>query len=264
VQCKRNRHDCRTRMKLSFWDCSAYFRSTYALKRPLRLNITNSCGWAWHTFCGEICCELFGTFPVRTNKGTRISGAPFFQLAVRYSGRARRSAGAGAACTDSAGAHGPLRRRGVGRRGADRAAGILRRRSASIRLVLITNHIATHVPALVGSRASRSRACSGSLCICYPGDCQERSASNRSKIDFVHGVSSLVDRQECRQISMRPFKPRSVKFSNRTFGRGNSGQNNPRHLQVRSSADCVAVPISAHGAHYPNGLSFPQFHPIWK
>src|SRR5450759_4780982 len=25
----------------------------------------------------------------------------------------------------------------------------------------------------------------------------------------------------------------------------------------RSSADCVAVPISAHGAHYPNGLSFP-------
>lgn len=63
-----------------------------------------------------------------------------------------------------------------------------------IRLVLITNHIATHVPALVGSRATRSRACSGSLCICYPGDCHERRASNRSKIDFVHGVSSVVDR----------------------------------------------------------------------
>jgi hypothetical protein len=102
------------------------------------------------------------------DKGTRISGAPFFQLAVRHSDRARRSVGAGACTgaratrTDSAGAHGAL-----GRRGADRAAGILRRRrSASIRLVLITNHIATHVPALVGSCASRSRACSGSLCIC--------------------------------------------------------------------------------------------------
>jgi hypothetical protein len=161
---------------------------------------------------------------------------PLFQLAVRHSGRARRSAGAGActgagaACTDSAGAHGAS-----GRRGANRAAGILRRRSASIRLVLITNHIATHVPALVGSRASRSRACSGSLCICCPGDCRERSASNRSEIDFVHGVSSLVGRQECRQISMRTVKPRSVKFSNRTSGRGNSGQNNPRHLQVRQA-----------------------------
>ena len=153
------------------------------------------------------------------------SGAPFFQLAVRHSGRARRSAGsactgAGATCTDSAGARGAS-----GRRGADRAAGILRRRrSTSIWLVLITNNIATHVPALVGSRASRSRACSGSLCICYPGDCRERSASNRREIDFVHGVSSLVDRQECRQISMRRVKPRSVKFSNRTPGRGNSGK----------------------------------------
>jgi hypothetical protein len=31
------------------------------------------------------------------------------------------------------------------------------------------------------------------LCICYPGDRRERSASNRSEIDFVHGVSFLVD-----------------------------------------------------------------------
>jgi hypothetical protein len=95
----------------------------------------------------------------------------FFQLAVRQSGRARRSAGAGActgagaASTDSAGAHGPLRRRR-----ADRAVGIPRR-PARIRLVLITNHIAAHVPALVGGRATRSRACSGSLCIGDPGDC---------------------------------------------------------------------------------------------
>ena len=165
----------------------------------------------------------------------------------------RRSAGAGActgagtACTDSAGAHGT-----PGRRGADRAAGILRRRSASIRLVLITNHIATHVPALVRSRASRSRACSGSLCICYPGDCHERSASNRSEIDFVHGVSSLVDRQECRQISMRTVKPRSVKFSNRTSGRGNSEQNNPRHLQVRQA------PIVWLCRYQPTALTNPQ------
>jgi hypothetical protein len=155
-------------------------------------------------------------------------GCPiFFQLAVRHSGRARRSAGAGActgagaACTDSAGAHGA-----PGRRGADGAAGILRRRSASIRLVFITNHIATHVPALVGSRASRSRACSGSLCIRNPGDCRERSASNRSEIDFVHGVSSLVTGKDADK-SMRRGKPRSVKFFSRTSGSGNSGQKNP-------------------------------------
>jgi len=53
------------------------------------------------------------------------------------------------------------------------------------------------------------------LRICYPGDSHERSASNRSKTDFIHGVSSLVDRQECRQISMRPFNLRSVKFFSR-------------------------------------------------
>ena len=33
-------------------------------------------------------------------------------------------------------------------------------------------------------------ACSGSLCICYSGECRERSAGNRSEIDFVHRVSS--------------------------------------------------------------------------
>jgi hypothetical protein len=164
------------------------------------------------------------------NKGTRISGALFFQSAVWHFGRTR-----------NAGAHGPLRRRGVGRFGAVRAAGIRGRsaRASSIRLVLITNHTATLVPAQVGSRATRSRACSGSLCICYPGGCHERSASNRSKTDFVHGVSSLVDRQECRQISMRTFKPRSVKFSNRTFGRGNSGaKEERRENQSTQPEDC--------------------------
>jgi hypothetical protein len=127
------------------------------------------------------------------DRGTRSSvphSFKFFQLAVRQPGRARRSAGtgactgAGAACPDSAGAHGPLRRRR-----ADRAV-VVRRRPARIRLILITNHIATHVPALVGSRASRPRACSCSLRIGDPGDCHERGASNRSKTDFVHGVSS--------------------------------------------------------------------------
>jgi hypothetical protein len=187
------------------------------------------------------------------------SGAPLFQLAVRHSGRARRSAGsactgAGATCTDSAGARGAS-----GRRGADRAVGILRRRrSTSIWLVLITNNIATHVPALVGSRASRSRACSGSLCICYPGDCRERSASNRREIDFVHGVSSLVDRQECRQISMRRVKPRSVKFSNRTPGRGSSGQKNPRHLQVRRAPIVWLCRYQPTALTNPNCLSLPS------
>jgi hypothetical protein len=66
----------------------------------------------------------------------------------------RRSAGAGACtgaratCTDNAGAHGASERRG-----ADRAVFTFRRRTARTRGVLITKHIATHVPALIGSRS---------------------------------------------------------------------------------------------------------------
>jgi hypothetical protein len=122
------------------------------------------------------------------DKGTRISGAPFFQILSISSPASRQ------------GAH------------------------ARIRLVLITNHIATHVPALVGDRATRSRACSGSLCIGDPGDCHERSASNRSKKDFLHGVPS-VDREECRP---NPNSHTRTAFRQLLY----LPKNNPRRLQA--------------------------------
>src|SRR5437868_1068442 len=111
--------------------------------------------------------------------------------------------------TRNAGAHCIPRRRGadralsVGGRSVIFAAAVRAPLAgAGICSVLITNHTRTHVPAQVGSRATGSRACSGSLCICRPACCNEDCASNHGKTDFAHDVSSLVERE---QISMPAF-----------------------------------------------------------